>query len=218
MRKLLAAACLALLVGALVPPAPAVADEVPKDATWHQVYFPSDDGTMLHADVFLPKDRRVNDQHPVILSIGPYFGSGGLNGGPAEAGRQDQEDEQEAAHDRRERYTAAPAPQATSSMSQPARSLRGHHAAEQINSFARLRSVHHRLETTEATIRFNAREAEPIERVTGDDGRVCWDGFDEMLFGHLSLHPDIDTALDQPDERYVSRQASYRLFVVKRPR
>jgi hypothetical protein len=54
------------------------------------------------------------------------------------------------------------------------------------------------------------------ERVTGDDGRVCWDGFDDMLFGQLSLAPDVDTALDQPDERYVSRQASYRLFVVKR--
>jgi hypothetical protein len=61
-------------------------------------------------------------------------------------------------------------------------------------------------------------EAEPMERHTDDAGRACWDGFDELLFGHLSLHPDIDTALDQPDERYVSRQASYRLFVVKRPR
>ena len=82
MRKLIASACLALLVGALAPLAPAAADEVPKDATWHQVFFPSADGTMLHADVFLPKDRRVNDQHPVILSIGPYFGTGGLNGEP----------------------------------------------------------------------------------------------------------------------------------------
>jgi predicted acyl esterase len=83
MRKLLASVLLALLVGAVFPVAPATADEVPKDATWHQVFFPSDDGTMLHADVFLPKDRRVNDQHPVILSIGPYFGTGGLNGDPA---------------------------------------------------------------------------------------------------------------------------------------
>jgi hypothetical protein len=39
-----------------------------------------------------------------------------------------------------------------------------------------------------------------------------------MLFGQLSLAPDVDTALDQPDERYVSRQASYRLFVVKQQR
>ena len=78
--------CLVLVAAALAPALPAVADEVPKDATWHEVSFPSNDGTMLHADVFLPKDRRVNDQHPVILSIGPYFGSGGLNGGPAEEG------------------------------------------------------------------------------------------------------------------------------------
>jgi hypothetical protein len=61
-------------------------------------------------------------------------------------------------------------------------------------------------------------EAEPAERATEEDGRVCWDGFDDMLFGRLSLHPDVDTALDQPDERYVSRLANYRLFVVKRER
>src|ERR687896_326955 len=82
MRKLTLFLCLALIAGALVPLAPATADEVPKDATWHEVFFPSKDGTMLHADVFLPKDRRVNDQHPVILSIGPYFGTNGLNGSP----------------------------------------------------------------------------------------------------------------------------------------
>jgi hypothetical protein len=61
-------------------------------------------------------------------------------------------------------------------------------------------------------------DADSTERLTGDDGRACWDGFDELLFGHLSLNPDVDTALDQPDERYVSRQASYRLFIVKRAR
>jgi uncharacterized protein len=86
MKKIIALACFALLASALVAPGVARADEVPKDATWHETFFPSNDGTMLHADVFLPKDRRVNDQHPVILSIGPYFGSGGLNGGPAEDG------------------------------------------------------------------------------------------------------------------------------------
>jgi predicted acyl esterase len=57
---------------------PAHADPVPNDATWEQVWFPSGDGTMLHADVFLPKDRAENERHPVILSIGPYFGSGGF--------------------------------------------------------------------------------------------------------------------------------------------
>lgn len=58
------------------------ADEVPPNATWEQVWFPSADGTMLHADVFLPENRRVNDQHPVILSIGPYFGTNAMNGSP----------------------------------------------------------------------------------------------------------------------------------------
>lgn len=64
-----------LLAGSLV--SPAIAEPVPANATWEQVWFPSDDGTMLHADVFLPKDREKNERHPVILSIGPYFGSGG---------------------------------------------------------------------------------------------------------------------------------------------
>lgn len=82
MRKITLTVCLVLLAGLVVTPVPAVADEVPKDATWSQVFFPSEDGTMLHADVFLPKDRRVNDQHPVILSIGPYFGTNALNGSP----------------------------------------------------------------------------------------------------------------------------------------
>ena len=86
MRKIALLLCLALFMGALAPLAPAAADEVPKDGTWHQVFFPSEDGTMLHADVFLPKDRRVNDQHPVILSIGPYFGTNALNGSPTESG------------------------------------------------------------------------------------------------------------------------------------
>ena len=82
MRRLLALAFVALVIGALAPLSPAGADEVPNDATWQQVFFPSTDGTMLHADVFLPKDRRVNDQHPVILSIGPYFGTNAMNGEP----------------------------------------------------------------------------------------------------------------------------------------
>ena len=78
---------LLLLAILVVASGTAVADEVPKDATWSEVFFPSEDGTMLHADVFLPKDRRVVDQHPVILSIGPYFGTHPLNGaGGTESG------------------------------------------------------------------------------------------------------------------------------------
>jgi predicted acyl esterase len=84
MRKTALVLSLLLLATLVVAPiTPAAADEVPKDATWHEVFFPSDDGTMLHADVFLPKDRRVTDQHPTILSIGPYFGTHALNGAGA---------------------------------------------------------------------------------------------------------------------------------------
>jgi predicted acyl esterase len=82
MKKITVLACFVMVAGLLVAPSSARADEVPKDATWEQVWFPSEDGTMLHADVFLPKRRRVNDRHPVILSIGPYFGTNALNGSP----------------------------------------------------------------------------------------------------------------------------------------
>ena len=80
-RKTAALVALAVVAGLAVL-SPAQAAPVPKGATWTQVWFPSGDGTMLHADVFLPADRRVNDHHPVILSIGPYFGTNALNGDP----------------------------------------------------------------------------------------------------------------------------------------
>jgi predicted acyl esterase len=63
-----------LLVG-IAATAPATAAPVPKDASWTETWFPSGDGTMLHADVLLPKGQE-STRHPVILSIGPYFGSG----------------------------------------------------------------------------------------------------------------------------------------------
>lgn len=86
MRKTAWLLALALLAAGIAVAAPARADEVPAGATWQELYFESDDGTMLHADVLLPKDRRKNERHPVILSIGPYFGTGLLNGGVAESG------------------------------------------------------------------------------------------------------------------------------------
>jgi hypothetical protein len=58
----------------------------------------------------------------------------------------------------------------------------------------------------------------PNRRPAGDDGRVCWDGFDESLLGRLSLDPKVEPALGLPNSRYVSRETSYRLFVVKRSR
>lgn len=65
---------------------PAAADRVPSDATWRMEWFPSQDGTLLRAEVFLPKDREENDRHPVILSIGPYFGRNAMEQDPGETG------------------------------------------------------------------------------------------------------------------------------------
>ena len=65
----------ALTAGMLVV-APADAAPVPNDATWTETYITSADGTKLHADVLLPKNRKSNARHPVIVSIGPYYGSG----------------------------------------------------------------------------------------------------------------------------------------------
>lgn len=78
---------LALVTTSLLFQTAVRADEVPADAEWTQTWFASGDGTMLHADVFLPKDRKPSDRHPVIMSIGPYFGTNALNGDPlVEAG------------------------------------------------------------------------------------------------------------------------------------
>ena len=62
---------------------PTAAQEAPADANayrWSETFFPSADGTSLHADVFLPAGAAQGDKFPVILSIGPYFGS--ANGQP----------------------------------------------------------------------------------------------------------------------------------------
>ena len=87
--SLLAAATLA---AGLAVALPATAAPAPKDATWTEAYIPSGDGTLLHADVMLPKNRSKNAKHPVIVSIGPYFGTGSqsapapdpLNEGPSD--------------------------------------------------------------------------------------------------------------------------------------
>jgi predicted acyl esterase len=70
----------ALLAGvALV--APAQAAPVPVGATWTEQWITSPDGTPLHADVLLPTARDEREKHPVILSVGPYFGSGTQSAG-----------------------------------------------------------------------------------------------------------------------------------------
>jgi predicted acyl esterase len=71
---------------------PAQAAPVAEGATWTQQWIDSGDGTKLHADVMLPASSKKGQKHPVILSIGPYFGSGS-QGAPAydpmEAGPSD---------------------------------------------------------------------------------------------------------------------------------
>lgn len=64
------------LAPAVVSAPPAVAAPVPPNSVWTQDYFPSGDGTMLHADIFRPKGMKPTTRTPVILSIGPYFGTG----------------------------------------------------------------------------------------------------------------------------------------------
>ena len=80
----------ALLAGVALM-APAQAAPVAEGATWTQQWIDSADGTKLHADVMLPADRKDGQKHPVILSIGPYFGSGSqdtaydpMNSGPSD--------------------------------------------------------------------------------------------------------------------------------------
>jgi hypothetical protein len=58
----------------------------------------------------------------------------------------------------------------------------------------------------------------PDRRAAGPDGRACWDGFDEPRYGDLSLEEPAEPALGLPKSRYVSHEAGYRLFVVRRPR
>src|SRR5919202_4858282 len=74
-RIVLGCAALALLV----VPATAAAG-VPEGAEWHDAYFPSGDGTMLHADVIRPAGLKDSDKTPVILAIGPYFNHSGQTG------------------------------------------------------------------------------------------------------------------------------------------
>lgn len=87
--RLSLAVAVTLVAGLVVTAPPAVAAEVPEGATWHQTYLASQDGTQLRADVLLPADHEEGETHPVILSIGPYFGRNGLNTGIGENGPVD---------------------------------------------------------------------------------------------------------------------------------
>jgi hypothetical protein len=52
-------------------------------------------------------------------------------------------------------------------------------------------------------------------REVGPSGRVCWEGLDPTRFGDVSLLGGATPALGMPKTRYVSAEASYRLFVVQ---
>jgi predicted acyl esterase len=70
------------------PTGTAVAD-VPADAVYSQAYFPSLDGTVLHADVLRPKGLSVDSKTPVVMQLTPYNGHGdaisGQGGSPGNA-------------------------------------------------------------------------------------------------------------------------------------
>ena len=83
----------AALAAASLLVAPAAAAPVPDEATWSEAYITSADGTQLHADVLLPKNRKSTTRHPVIVSIGPYFGSKGMDDTGPSARFQDLVDE-----------------------------------------------------------------------------------------------------------------------------
>src|SRR5918999_382996 len=87
--RILTLAALALATLAINPVPSSIAAPVPEGATWTQEWFPSRDGTMLRADVLLPENRADTDRHPVILSIGPYFGRNPLNDGVGAEGPVD---------------------------------------------------------------------------------------------------------------------------------
>jgi predicted acyl esterase len=63
------------LVAFIAPTESTAEAERTNEYTWTEEFFPSADGTSLHADVFLPAWAQAGDRFPVILSIGPYFGT-----------------------------------------------------------------------------------------------------------------------------------------------
>jgi predicted acyl esterase len=68
-------------VAAIAVTAPAAQAVAPPDnAQRYEAYFPSGDGTSLHAEILRPPGTSLTDRTPVILSIGPYFGHAGQVG------------------------------------------------------------------------------------------------------------------------------------------
>lgn len=73
----------AVLVAALALGAtPAVAAEPYPGTVWTEEYFPSGDGTQLHADVLRPAHLPADARTPVIVTVSPYTAHTG--GGPSD--------------------------------------------------------------------------------------------------------------------------------------
>ena len=72
-----------MLAGLVSVPA-VVAGPVPAGYAYTDAWFTAADGTQLHAGVFLPKSRRANERHPVLLTSTPYTAPGA--GGPESEG------------------------------------------------------------------------------------------------------------------------------------
>jgi predicted acyl esterase len=70
-RSRLVLLCIVVAAGAVAPAAGA--NPVPPGATWTEEYFPSGDGTSLHADVLRPKGLPADARTPVILTVSPYL-------------------------------------------------------------------------------------------------------------------------------------------------
>jgi predicted acyl esterase len=70
----------ALAVAAVLSPLSGARAAIdPARVQWAEAYFPSADKTLLHAYVFRPAGMGPTDRVPVIVTMGPYFGSGGAS-------------------------------------------------------------------------------------------------------------------------------------------
>ncbi|MBK5305549.1 MAG: CocE/NonD family hydrolase [Frankiaceae bacterium] len=72
-----------LAVAGTLAALPAAAEPVPGGYAYSDAWFTAADGTQLHAGVFLPKDHRKGERHPVLLTSTPYTSP---NGGATAAG------------------------------------------------------------------------------------------------------------------------------------
>jgi predicted acyl esterase len=75
-----------LAVAGTLAALPAAAEPVPTGYAYTDAWFKAADGTQLHAGIFLPKDHRSGERHPVLLTSTPYTAP---NGGATAAGNAD---------------------------------------------------------------------------------------------------------------------------------